>query len=86
MQIKTTRDITSNLSGCLSSINQQTTSAGEDVEKGGPSYTVGRNTDWCSQLGKLGLSHQEAHVSMLLENSMEFSQNIKNGTNCLLTQ
>ena len=34
-----------------SSINQQTTSADEDVEKGEPSCTVGGNADWCSHCG-----------------------------------
>ena len=52
MQIKTTRDIISYLSEWLSSINQQTTSAGEDVEKGEPFCTVGQNADWCSHWGK----------------------------------
>ena len=40
------------LSERLSSINQQTTSAGEDVEKGEPFCTAGRNADWCSHCGK----------------------------------
>ena len=35
-----------------SSINQQTTSAGEDVEKGEPFCTVGGNANWCSHCGK----------------------------------
>ena len=34
------------------SINQQTTSAGEDVETGEPFCTVGKNADWCSYCGK----------------------------------
>ena len=33
-------------------INQQTTSAGENVEKGEPSCTVGGNVDWCNHCGK----------------------------------
>ena len=41
----------------LSKINknfktQETTSAGEDVEKKEPSCTVGRNANWCSHCGK----------------------------------
>ena len=36
----------------LSSINQQTKNAGEDVEKGEPFCTIGRNVDWCSHCGK----------------------------------
>ena len=28
------------------------TNAGEDVEKREPSYTVGRNVNWCSHYGK----------------------------------
>ena len=52
MQIKTTGDITSHLSEWLSSMNQQTTSAGEDVEKGEPYCTVGGNAGWCRHTGK----------------------------------
>ena len=48
IQIKTTMNIISHLSEWLPSINHQTTSAGEDVEKGEPSCTVGGNADWCS--------------------------------------
>ena len=36
----------------LPSINQQTTRAGEDVEKREPLGTVGGNADWCSHCGK----------------------------------
>ena len=36
----------------LPSVNQQTTSAGEVVEKREPSYTVGGNADWCGNYGK----------------------------------
>ena len=36
----------------LSSINQQTTSAGEDVEKGEPFCAVAGNADWCSHCEK----------------------------------
>ena len=49
MQIKTTM---SHLSEWLPSIHQQTTSAGEDVEKEEPFCAVGRNVDWCSHCGK----------------------------------
>ena len=31
---------------------QETTGAGKDVEKGEPSYTVGRNANWCGHSGK----------------------------------
>ena len=37
---------TSHLSEWLSSINQQTGSAGEDVKKGKPQCFVGGNADW----------------------------------------
>ena len=47
-----------------SSTNQQTTSAGEDVEKGEPFCTVGGNAGWCRHTGK----------------QMEIPQKIKNGT------
>ena len=36
----------------ISSIYQQTTSAGEDVEKGELFCTVDGNADWCSNCGK----------------------------------
>ena len=32
--------------------NLQITNAGEGVEKREPSYTVGRNVNWCSHYGK----------------------------------
>ena len=51
MQIRTKIDIISRLSEWLSSINQQATSAGEDVEKGELFCTVG-NADWCSHCRK----------------------------------
>ena len=65
MQIKTTGDITSHLSEWLSSINQQTTSAGEDVEKMG-------------NLSALLAGMQTGAATV--ENSMEFLQKSKNGT------
>ena len=46
----------------LSSINQQTTSAGEDVEKGEPFCSVGRNADFAATV----------------ESSMVIPQKIKN--------
>ena len=52
MQIKPQGDINSHLSEWPSSANQQTTSAGEDAEKGKPFCTVGGNADWCSHCGK----------------------------------
>ena len=52
MQIKTTTDNISHMSEQLSSINQQTASAGEDVERGEPFCNVGGNADWCSHCGK----------------------------------
>ena len=60
MQIKTTMRY---LSEWLSSINQQITSTGEDVEKGEPFCTIGGNADWHSHYRK----------------QMETSQKIKNG-------
>ena len=36
----------------MKKINQQTTSAEEDVEKGEPFCTVGGNANWCSHCGK----------------------------------
>ena len=32
--------------------NQQTMNAEEDLEKREPSYTVGKNVDWCSHSGE----------------------------------
>ena len=51
MQIKTTMRYHLTLSEWVS-INQQTTSSGEDVEKGEPSRTVTGNTDWGCNYGK----------------------------------
>ena len=56
--------MTSHISDWLSSINQQTTSAGEDVEKGEP----------CALL--VGMQTGAATV----ESSMEIPQKIKNGS------
>ena len=53
MKIRATIDTISHLSELLSSINQQTTSAGEDMEKGEPFCTVGGDADWCSHCGKV---------------------------------
>ena len=53
--------MTSHISEWLSSINQQTTSAGEDAEKREFSSTVGVSVDWCSHCGK--------HVWHYLKNS-----------------
>ena len=36
----------------LPTIKQQTTSAGEDVEKRESLCTIGENADWCSHCGK----------------------------------
>ena len=48
----------------LSSINQQTTSAAEDVEKGEDLYIVGGNADWCSHCGKqYGISSKNYNVT-----------------------
>ena len=54
MQIKTSvrYHLTSHLSDLLSLTNQQTTSIGEDVERGEASCIVGGNADWCSHCGK----------------------------------
>ena len=52
MQIKTTMKYHLTPTEWLSSINQQTTCAGEDVEKGEPFCTVGWNADLCSHCGK----------------------------------
>ena len=51
-KLKPQWDIISHLSEWLSSINQQTTSAGEDVEEGELFCTVGGNADWCRPCGK----------------------------------
>ena len=45
-------DITSHQSEWLKSTVQKTTGAGEDVEKGESSCTVGGNANWCSHSGK----------------------------------
>ena len=52
LQIKITMRYHSCLSKWLSSINQQTTSAGKGVKKREPSCTVGGVADWCSHCGK----------------------------------
>ena len=51
-KLKPQWDITSYLSEWLSSITQQGTNVGEDVEKREPSCTVGGTADWCSHYGK----------------------------------
>ena len=45
-------EIPSTSSEWLSSINQQITSAGEDMEKGEQFCAVGGNGDWCRHCGK----------------------------------
>ena len=52
MQIKPQWNIISHLPEWLSSINQQTTSTGEDVEKKEAFCPVDGNPDWCSHCGK----------------------------------
>ena len=51
-KLKSHLNTISHLSEWLLSINQQTTSSGEDVEKGEPFCTVGGNADWWSHCGK----------------------------------
>ena len=51
-KLKPQWDIISHLSEWLSSINQQMTSAGKDVEKRKPQCTVGGNADYCNHCGK----------------------------------
>ena len=53
MQIKTTMRYHRTPVRWLSSINQQTTNAGKDAEKGEPFCTVGGNADWCNHCEKL---------------------------------
>ena len=62
--MQTTMRYHSHLSEWLSLINQQTTSAGKDVEKGNPSALL------------VGMQTGAATV----ENSTEFPQKTKNGT------
>ena len=45
-------DFTSHQSEWLSSKSLQTINAGESVEKREPSYTVGRNVNWCNHCGR----------------------------------
>ena len=52
MQIKTTMKYHLTPTEWLSSINQQTANAREDVEKGEPFCTAGGNADWHSHCGK----------------------------------
>ena len=53
MKIKTTmRYHLTPVRMAIPSIDQQTTSAGEDVEKGEPFCIVGGNADWYSYCGK----------------------------------
>jgi len=63
MQIKTTMTYpVSHLSEWLKSTTQETTGAGENVEKKEPWCTVGGNANWCNHL----------------EDSMEVPQKVKN--------
>ena len=72
---------TSHLSEWLSSINQQTTSVGEDVEKGGPFCTVGGNADWCSHCGKqYGDTRKNEKIGSAFWPSDPTSGNISEGT------
>ena len=52
MEVKTKWDTISHLSECLSSKRQETTSAGQYVEKTEPLCTVGGNGNWCNHCGK----------------------------------
>ena len=52
MQIKTTVGTLSHWSEQLLLISQQTTKAGEGVDKREPSYTVGGNVNWYNYYGK----------------------------------
>ena len=63
MQIKITMRCHLTPVRMVSSINQQTTSAGEDVKKGEPFCTVGGSADWAATV----------------ESCMEITQKIKNG-------
>lgn len=49
---KPQRDTTSHQSIWLKLTSQKSTDAGEDIEKGESSNTVGGNTSWCSHFGK----------------------------------
>ena len=86
MQIKTAmRYTTSHLSEWLSLLNQQTTSAGEDVEKGELFCTIGGNSD-CSQNTKCTFIRREnkpgiacgRRLEATVESSMEIPQKFKN--------
>ena len=52
IQIKTTVRYHSHQSEWLTLTSQDMTDAGEDAEKGEPSYTVGGNASWYSHSGK----------------------------------
>ena len=53
------------MSEWLSSINQQTANAGEDVEKKEPSYTTGMNADWCNHCGRqYGVSSKKLKMDL----------------------
>ena len=51
-KLKPQQDITSHLSEWLLSKRQEIISVDKDVEKSGPSYTVGGSVNWCSCYGK----------------------------------
>ena len=70
MQIKTQCGITSHRSEWPPSINQQTASVGEDVEKRELSCTVGGNADWCSHCGK------QYEVSSKIKNRTAFDPKV----------
>ena len=81
MQIKTTMRYISHLSEWLSSVYQQTTTAGEDVEKGEHFCIIDENADWCSHCGKqYGDTRKNEKIGSAFWPSDPTSGNISEGT------
>ena len=80
MQIKPQWNIISHLPEWLSSINQQTTSTGEDVEKKEAFCPVDGNPDWCSHCGKQYGDTSKIRNGFAIWSSNPTSGNIFEGT------
>ena len=70
-KLKPQWDIISHLSEWLSSINQQTTSAGKDVEKGEPFCIAGGSANWHSHCGKQWRYHKKLKMVVLFDPAIQ---------------